>query len=165
MDIFTLLLIITTLLCGLSAGLVFTFALIVMPGIKSFPDKEFIQAFQKMDFIIQNNNPLFMLVWVGSVLSVIGTLVSGIKTLEGLELIVLIAASAIYLLGVQLPTGVINVPLNNKLQTHITEAMNVEELQIARNAFEKRWNRSNILRTIFSVVSVSLFLILLSQIN
>lgn len=162
MDLFTLLLIITTLLCGLTAGLVFTFALIVMPGIKSFPDKEFIQAFQKMDLIIQNNNPLFMLVWVGSVLSVIATLVLGINTKEGLELILLIAASAIYLLGVQLPTGVINVPLNNKLQTYVTESEDDKELQIARSEFENRWNRSNIIRTIFSVISVSLFLILLS---
>lgn len=103
-----------------------------------------------------------MLVWVGSVLSVIATLVLGINTKEGLELILLIAASAIYLLGVQLPTGVINVPLNNKLQTYVTESEDDKELQIARSEFENRWNRSNIIRTIFSVISVSLFLILLS---
>ncbi len=161
MDLLTLLLIITSLLCGLTAGLVFTFAVIVMPGIKKFKDKEFIQSFQKMDSIIQNNHPLFMLVWVGSVLAVLASLVIGFKSLVGIEFMLLIAASAIYLLGVQLPTGVINVPLNNKLQTYVTESMNDEELKDTRAEFEDRWNLWNTIRTLFSVISVALFLVLL----
>ena len=164
MDLLTLLLIITCLLCGLTAGLVFTFAVITMPGIKSFSDKEFIQAFQKMDAIIQNNNPLFMLVWMGSVLFVIASLVFGIQSLQGLELALLIAASSVYLLGVQLPTGAINVPMNNKLETLNTESMNDSELASARKEFEYRWNRWNSIRTVFAIISVVLFLVLIARI-
>jgi len=42
-----------------------------MPGISSLTDREFIRAFQAMDGIIQDNQPLFILVWVGSAVAVI----------------------------------------------------------------------------------------------
>ena len=67
MRIFTNLLVLSTLLVALVAGLVFTFALITMPGIKKLDDAAFIRAFQVMDGIIQNGSPVFDLVWAGSV--------------------------------------------------------------------------------------------------
>ena len=60
MGIFETVLIVATLLCSLVAGLVFAFAVVVMPGIKDLKDGEFIRAFQVMDRVIQNNQPLFM---------------------------------------------------------------------------------------------------------
>lgn len=58
-------------LCGLVAGLLFACAIVTMPGIKSLNDGEFVRAFQVMDGVIQNNQPLFMLVWKGSTLSLL----------------------------------------------------------------------------------------------
>ena len=63
-------LLVSTLLCTLVAGFVFTYAIVVMPGFGKLNDREFIQAFQATDGIIQNNQPLFMFVWVGSIASV-----------------------------------------------------------------------------------------------
>ncbi len=67
MGIFQIALILATFLCSLVAGFLFAFALVAMPGIRSLNDREFIRAFQVMDRVIQDNQPVFMLVWVGSV--------------------------------------------------------------------------------------------------
>lgn len=164
MDFLTLSLIITALLCGLTAGLVFGFSVVIMPGIKNLNDGEFIRSFQKIDAIIQNSQPLFMLVWVGSVLSAIASLILGVQILTGIELVLLITASTIYFLGVQLPTATINVPLNNTLQKVQTEVLNDDELESARNAFEDRWNLWNSIRTVFAIISVIMFLALLTMV-
>ena len=49
------LLLVSTLLCTLVTGFVFTYAIVVMPGFGKLNDREFIQAFQAADGIIQNN--------------------------------------------------------------------------------------------------------------
>ncbi|NNF58944.1 MAG: DUF1772 domain-containing protein, partial [Rhodothermaceae bacterium] len=62
LDFFTAVLLLATLLCALVAGFLFAFAVVAMPGIRDLSDGAFIQAFQGMDRIIQNNQPVFMLV-------------------------------------------------------------------------------------------------------
>ena len=122
---------------------------------------EFIRAFQVMDRVIQNSQPLFMLVWVGSSLALIVSAGLGIVELTGGQRSLLIVATCMYLFGVQLPTITINIPLNNKLQTLDVEAMNVQDQQVAREEFERRWNRSNAIRTFLAIVVSALLLILL----
>ena len=70
-------LVVATFLCALVAGLLFAFAVVVMPGIGRLDDGGFIRAFQAIDRVIQNNQPLFMSVWVGSVLALISATVLG----------------------------------------------------------------------------------------
>ena len=161
MEIFHITLILATLLCSLVAGFLFAFAVVVMPGIRSLNDKEFIRAFQVMDRVIQNNQPVFMLVWVGSIMVVITSVVLGIGLLDGVDRLLLIFAALTYLLGVQLPTLTINVPLNNKLQTLDVDAMNEIAQESSREAFEPRWNHWNIIRTAVSSLVSVLFIILL----
>ena len=69
--IFQLALILATLLCSLAAGLLFAFAIVVMPGIGSLNNRGFLRAFQLMDGMIQNNQPVFILVWVGSIMALL----------------------------------------------------------------------------------------------
>ncbi|MGB2533792.1 MAG: hypothetical protein ACPID2_01380 [Candidatus Puniceispirillum sp.] len=66
MALLTGLLLIATLLCALVTGFIFTYAVVVMPGLAKLDDKDFIRAFQVTDGIIQDNQPLFMFVWLGS---------------------------------------------------------------------------------------------------
>ena len=108
----------------LVAGLLFVFDLVVMPSIRSLNDQEFIRFFQVMDVIIQNNQPIFVLVWVGSVVALATSAVLGIGQFDGAGRLLIIFAALVYLLGVQLPTVTINIPLNNKLQTLDVDAMN-----------------------------------------
>ncbi len=159
--VFQITLILATLLCSLVAGLVFAFAVVVMPGIKTLRDREFIRAFQVMDRIIQNNQPIFVLVWVGSVVVLVISAVLGIGQLDGAERLLIIFAAFVYLFGVQLPTFTINVPLNNKLQTLDLDAMDETTQKAARKEFEPRWNLWNLIRTPFAGLASVLLMILL----
>ena len=67
-------LILSTFLCALVTGFVFTYAVVVMPGVKQLCDKEFIRVLQVTDSLIQNNHPFFMMVWLGSIISVSGAI-------------------------------------------------------------------------------------------
>ena len=161
MGIFQIVLIVATFLCSLVAGFVFAFALVVMPGIRNLKDGEFIRAFQVMDRIIQNNQPVFMLVWVGSVVALVTSAVLGLGQLDGAERMLMIFAALAYLLCVQLPTFTINVPLNNKLQTLDVDAMNETAHKAARQDFEPRWTRWNSFRTVFASLAAAFLLVLL----
>jgi uncharacterized membrane protein len=158
-----LVLLLSILLCSLVAGLLFAFAVVVMPGIAKLPDKEFLSSFKYMDGIIQDDQPLFILVWAGSILSVISTLILGTLNLDGTELYLLWIASVLYLFGVQLPTFRFNIPLNNLLQNMDVQALGESELTSLRDDFEIPWNRWNRLRTVNCILSVSVLLILLIQ--
>jgi len=159
--IFQIVLILATFLSSLVAGLLFVFAIVVMPGIRSLNDREFIRAFQVMDGVIQNNQPLFMLVWMGSVVALVISAVFGIGQLDGIGRLLIIFAALVYILGVQLPTITINVPLNNKLQTLDVDAMNETTQQTARKAFEPRWNRWNSIRAALASLASALLIFLL----
>ena len=147
--------------CSLVAGLLFAFAVVVMPGIAKLNDKEYLLAFKHMDGIIQNNQPLFLLVWVGSILSVIITLILGIMNLNGGQLYLLTGGSILYLFGVQLPTFRFNIPLNNSLQNLGIEALEEPQATLSRSDFEIPWNRWNRIRTVNAIGSVVLLLLLI----
>ena len=164
MDPLHITLIFSILFCSLVAGLLFGFAIVVMPGIAKLTDKEYLLAFKHMDGIIQNNQPLFILVWAGSILSVIVTLVLGVMNLNGMQMYLLSTASVLYLLGVQLPTFRFNIPLNNSLQSLNIEKLNETESTLFRSNFEASWNRWNRFRTVNSIVTVSIFLLVLFRI-
>ena len=59
MALFDVVLVMTALLCGLVAGLLFAFAVVVMPGLKTMDDAAFVRAFQAIDGVIQRGQPLF----------------------------------------------------------------------------------------------------------
>ena len=159
--VFQITLILATLLCSLVAGLVFAFAVVVMPGIKTLSDREFIRAFQVMDRIIQNNQPIFVLVWIGSIVTLVTSAILGISQLEGLERLLIIFAVLVYLLVVQLPTFTINIPLSNKLQTLDVDSMDKTAQKVARMDFEPSWLLWNSIRTIFATLVSSLLIVLL----
>ena len=147
--------------CSLVAGLLFGFAVVVMPGIAKLNDKEYLSAFKHMDGIIQNNQPIFILVWGGSILSVIATSALGIMNLDGAQVYLLAAASVLYLVGVQMPTFRFNIPLNNSLQNMNLEELEANEAATFRVHFETSWNRWNRIRTVNAIVAVSMLLLLL----
>ena len=154
-------LLLSIIFCSLVAGLLFGFAIVVMPGIAKLSDKEYLLSFKHMDGIIQNNQPLFVLVWAGSIISVILTLVLGIMNLKGEQLYLLAGAASLYLVGVQLPTFRVNIPLNNELQNLDIEELEETQAKSSRTKFETPWNRWNRIRTINAIVAVSMFLLAL----
>ncbi|MEO0759430.1 MAG: anthrone oxygenase family protein [Cyanobacteria bacterium J06648_16] len=158
---FQIVLILATLLCSLVAGFLFAFATVLMPGIKTLNDREFIRAFQVIDGVIQNNQPLFVAVWMGSVVASVAAAALGFGQLDGTQRLLLISVPLIYVLGVQLSTFTINVPLNNRLQALNVDAMDEVALRAARMDFEPGWNRWNLVRTPFAGLASVLLMILL----
>ena len=71
-------LICSILSCTLVTGFTLLYAVVIMPGLSKLDDKEFIKAFQVTDGVIQDNQPLFILTWLGSVISVVGAILSSI---------------------------------------------------------------------------------------
>jgi uncharacterized membrane protein len=161
MQLIEITIILSALLCSLVAGLVFTFAIIVMPGIKNLGDQNYLRSFKAMDRVIQNNQPVFIFVWLGSAVVLLLSTVLGIWQLEGLDRILLVVACAIYVFGVHVPTITINIPLNNNLQSQNLETMTAPELLETRVEFESRWLRWNAIRTVLSILTTALLLALL----
>ncbi len=162
MNVFQITLFSATVLCSLVAGFLFAFAIVVMPGIKTLDDREFIKSFQVMDRVIQNRQPVFLLVWIGSILTLFAAVVVGLIQLSGFDCFLLIAVAALYLGGVQIPTGTINVPLNNELQTVNVDHLTEPELQEVRRNFESPWNKWNAIRTVVAITTSMILMALLT---
>ena len=159
MTLFVGFLLVSTLLCALVTGFIFTYAVVVMPGFAKLDDRDFIRAFQVTDGVIQNNQPLFMLAWVGSIVSLVATMILGFIEHHGIERWAVFAISFVYLLGVQGITIRVHLPLNNRLQRLEIDEMDPESLSKERDKFETRWNYFNNIRTLIAfAVSFSLML-------
>tara|TARA_A100001388_G_scaffold48637_1_gene32333 strand:+ start:324 stop:800 length:477 start_codon:yes stop_codon:yes gene_type:complete len=151
----------SVILCALVTGFIFTYAIVVMPGFSKLSDKEFIKAFQVTDEVIQNNQPLFMITWIGSIISILLTIIVATATTGLSNSWLIILVGFIYLLGVQGVTIVIHLPLNNHIQKMDIDKMTDKNLGEERRKFQKKWNFFNNIRTsVAFLVSVTLILIL-----
>ena len=155
-------LIFTILLCSLVGGFIFTYSIVVMPGLSNLNDKDFLKAFQVTDAVIQNNQPLFMFTWIGSIVAILTTIVASLITVGLLESWLIILVGAAYLLGVQGITVAIHIPLNNHIQKLNIEELNDKTLAYERKNFEAKWNFFNKIRTFVAISASSLLLIVLS---
>ncbi len=165
MDAVQIAAIVAALLCALVTGLLFGFVVVAMPGIGTLDDAAFLRGFQVMDRVIQDRQPLFMVAWLGSVVAVLATAALGIAQLDGADRALAVAAAAVYLLGVQVPTAAINIPLNNAIQAIDPAAMDAAALAEARRGFEPRWNRWNAIRTALGALATLLLLVLLLRLT
>ena len=163
MEILNISLFFSTLLCSLVTGFILTYAVVVMPGLSKLDDKEFIKAFQVTDGIIQNNQPIFILIWVGSIISVVSTIIISIFTLGILEGWKIIFVSLVYLIGVQAITIIIHLPLNRRIQKIDINSTNLQSLNEERKNFETKWNYFNNIRTVIAFLVTLFFLFIFSM--
>lgn len=162
MDILDISLFFSILLSALVTGFILTYAIVIMPGLSNLDDKEFIKAFQVTDGIIQNNQPIFILIWVGSIMSVLGTIITSILSLGILDAWLIIFVSVVYLLLVQGITILIHLPLNKSIQNIDINSSNSETLSKMRKSFETKWNYFNNVRTVVAFFVVLIFLSILT---
>ncbi len=152
----------SVLFCALATGFILTYAIVVMPGLSKFEDKEFIKAFQVTEGIIQNNQPIFILIWVGSIISVLCTIIVSILSLGLLEAWLIILTSLIYLLGVQGMTISIHLPLNKHIQNIDIDITDSQTLSDERKNFDTKWNFFNNIRTGIALFLIFIFLLILT---
>ena len=162
MDILDISLFFSILLSALVTGFILIYALVIMPGLSKLDDKEFIKVFQVTDRIIQNNHPIFILIWVGSIMSVLGTIITSILSLGILDAWIIIFAGVVYLLVVQGITISIHLPLNKSIQNIDINSSNSETLSKMRKSFEIKWNYFNNVRSVVAFFVVLIFLSILT---
>ena len=162
MDILDISLSFTILLSALVTGFILTYAIVIMPGLSNLDDKEFIKAFQVTDGIIQNDQPIFIVIWIGSIVSVLSTIITSILCLGILDAWLIIFVSVVYLLLVQGITILIHLPLNKSIQNIDINSSNFQTLSKERKAFETKWNYFNNIRTVVAFIVVLFFLLILT---
>ena len=161
MEFFYFFLFLSILSCSLVTGFIFTYAIIVMPGLSKLSDKEFLKAFQVTDAVIQNKQPIFMVIWVGSIVSVLSLILISIAYVGLSETWLIVLVALIYLLGVQGITILIHLPLNNQIQKLNLEKLKDENLKNERLNFETKWIFFNNIRTTIAFfVSLTLLIFL-----
>ena len=163
LDLFDASLIVSALSCGLVTGFILTYAIVVMPGLAKLTDRNFLRAFQVTDEIIQNNQPLFMLIWVGSIISVITTIFTSIIYVGFPDASLTLLVCFIYLVGVQGITITIHIPLNNHVQKLQVDKLDDQAAKQERSMFEARWNKFNYIRSSIGFFVCLVFLVILAQ--
>ena len=155
--------VLATLLTGLTAGLCFTWNNAVTPGIGQLADIGYLRSFQEMNRSIIN--PVFILVFFGPVFLHIANIFL-FRTSSGTILWMVVASAALYIIGVGLVTIFGNVPLNELLDKTDLMQASAGEIKLLRDKFEVKWNRFHLIRTTSSVLSFLLLLIIcLSRTN
>ena len=101
-----------------------------------------------------------MFTWIGSILSVLATILVSLVSIGFAEGWLIVLISVVYLLGVQGITIAIHIPLNNHIQKVVIEELSEEAITEERVKFERKWNYFNNFRTSISI-SVSLLLLIL----
>ena len=161
MDFLDISLIFSILSCSLVTGFIFTYAIVVLPGFSKLDDKEYIRAFQATDGVIQNNQPLFMLTWIGSILSVLGAILASILSPDLGETWFIVLIGVVYLVGVQGITITIHLPINNHIKDLNLDELDNQTLMKERLKLETKWNYFNNIRTgagLFVIMSLLLVL-------
>ena len=70
-----------------------------------------------------------MAMWVGSIVALAAAIVLGLGSSTGTDRILLVGAGVVYMGGVQLPTFMINIPLNNGVQALDIDSLDAGALQ------------------------------------
>lgn len=143
-------LILATLLSGLSAGLCFTWSNAVTTGLANLDNLSYLKAFQQINRTILN--PTFFLVFFGPIfLGGLGAFMT--RNANPTTFCLVLTATLLYLFGVGLVTIFGNVPLNEMVDRTDLHEMGAEAVASLRKKFENPWNTYHRVRTYTSALS------------
>ncbi|NNK17624.1 MAG: DUF1772 domain-containing protein [Maribacter sp.] len=151
----TVVVFITIVLTGLTAGLCFTWTNAITPGLGELDDLGFLQAFQQMNRAIIN--PTFIIVFFGPFIGNLLTIYLKYQSMDK-AFWVFIGAAVLFMLGVVFVTLFKNVPLNDILDKTVLETASKTELAALRKNFENPWKQWHLVRTVGSFASFALLL-------
>jgi len=145
----TVTLLAATITAGLSAGLFYSYACSVMPGLRQSDDRSFVEVMQRINVAILNG--WFMASFLGALVLIVA---AGVLYLKGGERAVLpwIVAAAVLYLAMVVITSAVNVPLNDKLAAAGSPDGGAD-LAAVRAAFETTWVRWNVVRAVTSTAA------------
>ena len=128
---------------GLMAGVYLAFSIAVLPGLARHDDRTFVLAMRGMNAAILN--PVFGVVFGGPLVLGVVAVATRLPSGERDDLGWVALGLGLYVVTLVI-TGVVNVPLNNQLDT-------TEPVEEARVAFERRWVRWNAVRAVVCTAS------------
>ncbi|MFG3227349.1 DUF1772 domain-containing protein [Kitasatospora sp. NPDC048194] len=141
-----------TVTTGLSAGLFYSYACSVMPGLARADDRTFVEAMQRINVAILNG--WFMLSFLGALVLIGAAGLVELKTGGSRTVLLWIGAAAAFQLAVLVITGVANVPLNDRLAAAGPPGGGTD-LAAARAAFETTWVHWNLARALASTAALT----------
>lgn len=134
-----------TVLSGLSAGLLFGWRVSVIPGTARTSSPAYVETMQSINRAILN--PAFFLVFLGAPVAIgVAAVVAVLDDASG-RAALLALACALYVTTTVVTTAVGNIPLNDRLETFDAVAATASEVDAARAAYERPWNRWHDVRT------------------
>lgn len=147
-----MLLLATTVLAALMAGLFYSWSCSVIPGLARVPDTVYLSAMYAFNRAIQN--PLFFVGFLGTAI-----LLPFCAWNSGPQRGLVLGALACYWVGVMGVTMLGNVPLNNLLNRAAPTAVSTEEMAQLRRSFEGPWVRLHSVRTCASFITLVLLVL------
>jgi uncharacterized membrane protein len=142
--------------CGLIGGVFFAFSTFVMRALAALPPAQGIAAMKSVNIAVIN--PMFLGVFLGTAVSCVLLAVSSLLTWQKPGAALLLAGSALYLLGTFVVTMVYNVPRNDALAT-----LDPASAESARfwTEYVAGWTLWNHVRTIAAIAAATLLVIAL----
>lgn len=132
---------------GLLAGLFFVFSCAISPGFRRIDDRTYVQAFRAINTAILNG--WFLSVFVTAPLSAIASIMLHAWQVGGSAPLLLLLAGAVCSMLTFGITATRSVPLNRGLERSPTDTE--QQRSTARQRFEARWTRWNLVRTVTSI--------------
>lgn len=139
------------LLTGAMSGVFFAFSTAVLPGLDAADARQAVPAMQSINRKILN--PVFYTAFFGALLAAAAPAVLLTLLGEGAAAAAFAVGAAVYLLGAFMPTVLINVPLNNALDTAAAPS-SADAAERVWADFSPRWTRWNTVRAAASALSL-----------
>lgn len=143
----------TLLLAGAMTGVYFAFSVSVMPAFDAIPAPASIAGMRSINRRIQNR--WFFIAFFGMPFAalVTGALLTMMERMASAY--AMYGSGAVYLLGALLPTLIVNVPLNMRLDRAALPETE-REAQAMWHGYSKPWTRWNTVRAAMSAVALAL---------
>ncbi|MFD3722207.1 DUF1772 domain-containing protein [Streptomyces sp. NPDC058674] len=147
----TTLLLVSTVLVGLMAGLFFAFDVSVMPGLATGDERTYVSAMQAFNKAIDGNG-LFGMAFVIALLASAASAITEFRKGRRTVAIWVAAATAAYFVVLMI-TFTVNIPLNNEL-ADAGDAATMSDFSIV-DSFKTTWVTTNIVRTLLCTVALT----------
>ncbi|MEU9088281.1 DUF1772 domain-containing protein [Streptomyces sp. NPDC048357] len=147
----TALLLVSTVLMGLMAGLFFAFDVSVMPGLAAGDERTYVTAMQNFNSAIDGNGIFGM----AFVLALLLSAASAVVEFRGgrRNVAIWVGAAAVVYLVVLMITFSVNIPLNNEL-ADAGDASKLADFSIVEK-FKGTWVSTNIVRTLLCTAALT----------
>jgi uncharacterized membrane protein len=133
---------------ALVAGLIYTFAVAVMPNLAGADDRTFVAGMQRF-----NDNPVFPLTFTVALVPIVLAAMLQRRDGRGVAMRWTLAALVLYAIVFAVTVG-INIPLNNELD-RAGDPDRIADLAHVRDQFEAPWVAANLVRAVFSTAAVA----------